>query len=306
MLARTSAARVLVLAVLIAGLAPVRAEAGCGCSKPPPPRADVRPFVGFPDETITLFNDSLANGSQYWVQFTATADGSVDWSRGKALPRRDFADGQMRTQLRVPVGNVALGPCTITVWSGDGSRRLFSLTDDEFTVIAPPIVLHDFNETVSQDDYSAGVGKDGTVYIAVDVSEVSDATVFTGTANGFQLTFGAKNVAMYNQQGFLMQVLDPTTPGLFRIARGGNGTSDMLAYWRHEFRTYKQDHRRMDAFRTDEDPEWHADGTPHIDHNRIVVAVSGVLADGGRPTPGATPPFELVIQSTPSPVSPLQ
>ena len=62
----------------------------------------------------------------------------------------------------------------------------------------------------------------------------------------------------------------------------------------------------MDAFRTDEDPEWHADGTPHIDHNRIVVAVSGVLADGGRPTPGATPPFELVIQSAPSPVSPLQ
>ena len=306
MLTRTSAARVLVLAVLLAGLAPVRAEAGCGCSKPPPPLADVRPFVGFPDETITLFNDALAPGGQYWVQFTATADGSVDWSRGKALPRRDFADGQMRPQLRVPVGTVALGPCTITVWTGDGSRRLFSLADDEFTVIAPPVVLHDFNETVSQEDYSAGVGKDGTVYIAVDVSEVSDATVFTGTANGYPLTFGAKNVAMYNQQGFLMQVLDPTTPGLFRIARGGNGTSDMLAYWRHEFRTYKQNHRRMDAFRTDEDPEWHADGTPHIDHNRIVVAVSGVLADGHSPAPGATPPFELVIQSAPSAVSPLQ
>jgi len=67
---------------------------------------------------------------------------------------------------------------------------------------------------------------------------------------------------MYNQQGFLMQLLDPTSPGLFRITRGGDATSDALTYWRHEFRTYKQDHRRNDVHRTDDDADWHADGTP--------------------------------------------
>jgi hypothetical protein len=303
---RTAGVCMTMLALLVAALAPVRADAGCGCSKPPPPRAAVRPFVASPDQTITIFNDALINGGQYWVQFTSMTDGSVDWSRGKVNSRRDFADGQNRAQLRVSVGNVALGPCKIAVWNSNGSNRLFSLDDGDFTVIAPPIVLHDFNETVSQHAYQAGVGKDGTVYVAVDVSQVSDATVFTGTANGYPLTFGARSIAMYNQQGFLMQVLDPTTPGLFRITRGGNGTSDMLAYWRHEFRTYKQDHRQMDRFRNDDDPDWHADGTPHIDHNKIVVAISGLLVDGSRPERGGTPPFDLVIESATSPVSPLQ
>jgi hypothetical protein len=306
MKSRMSLASVLLLTVAVGGLAPVPADAGCGCSKPPPPRAAIRPFAGYPDQSITIFNDLLVPGAPYWVQFTATADGSVDWSRGKVSMRRDFADGQTRAQLRVAVGSVGLGPCTIAVWANNAIAPLFTLSDDQFTVIAPPMVLHDFSETVAQDAYRTGIGKDGTVYIAVDVSAVSDATVFTGTANGFPLTFGARNVAMYNQQGFLMQVLDPTSPGLFRIVRGGNGTSDTLAYWRHEFRTYKQNHRQIDSYRNDDDADWHADGSPHVDHNRIVVAVSGLLADGGQPLPGATPPFELVIESAASPTSPLE
>jgi len=280
------------------------ADAGCGCSKPPPPLAAVRPFVGYADQKIVLFSNLLAPDTGYWVQFTATADGSTDWSRGKAAVRRDFADGQPRVQLRVAVGNVALGPCTITVWA-DRTTPLYTLGDDQFTVTSKPIVVHDFAETVTEDAYQAGVGKDGTVYIPVDVSNVSDGTIFTGMANGFPLTFEARSVAMYNQQGFLMQLLDPTSPGLFRITRGGDTTSDALTYWRHEFRTYKQDHRRNDVHRTDDDPDWHADGTPHIDHDKIVVAVSGMLASGSPPAPGATPPFQLVVQSVPS-EAPLQ
>jgi hypothetical protein len=305
MTSRTSLVSALLLTIAIGALAAGPAEAGCGCSKPPPPRAAVRPFAGYVDQSITLFDDKLTPGMSYSVQFTASADGSTDWSRGKASIRRDFADGQPRTQLRVAVPSVGLGPCRITVWASKDAE-LFALGDEQFTVIAAPVVLHDFAETVTQDAYQTGVGRDGTVYVAVDVSAVSDATVFTGTAGGFPLTYGARSVAMYNQQGFLMQVLDPSPPGLFRIARGGNGTSDTLAYWRHEFRTYKQDHRRVDTFHTDDDPDWHADGTPHIDHNQIVVAIAGQLADGRRPVPGATPPFMLSIGSAPAETSPLQ
>jgi len=117
---------------------PAPADAGCGCSKPPPPRAAVRPFVGYADQTV-------APDTSYWVQFTATADGSTDWSHGKAAVRRDFADGQPRVQLRVSVGSVALGPCSISVWT-DRSTPLYTLGDDQFTVTSKPIVLHDFAE----------------------------------------------------------------------------------------------------------------------------------------------------------------
>jgi len=302
---RTRTSLAVALLGVVGALEAAPAHAGCGCSKPPPPRAAVRPFVGHADQTITLFDDSLVPGPPYSVQFTSTTDGSVDWSRGKVFLRRDFADGQLRPQLRVAVGSVSLGPCAIAVYDASGTM-LFRLGEENFTVIAQPVVVHDFSETVTEHGYQAGVGVDGTVYLAVDVTNVTDATVFTGTAYGFPLQFGGQNLAMYNEQGFLMQLLDASSPGLFRITTNGDQLSDTLAYWRHEFATYKQQHRRMDAWRTDDDPGWHADGTPHIDHNHIVVAVSGLLADGQRPAPGATAPFDLVIQSAPAPTSPLQ
>jgi len=48
---------------------------------------------------------------------------------------------------------------------GRSVHALYTLGDDQFTVTSKPIVLHDFAETVTQDGYQAGVGKDGTVYI---------------------------------------------------------------------------------------------------------------------------------------------
>ena len=62
----------------------------------------------------------------------------------------------------------------------------------------------------------------------------------------------------------------------------------------------KPPHRQLDAFNTDDDPNWHADGTPHVNHNLIVVAIRGRLANGTTPVPGATPPFQLVITSAPT------
>ena len=85
---RTSLA---VAALAVAGaLNAAPAEAGCGCAKPPPPRAAVRPFVGHADQKITLFNDQLAPGTMYWVQFTSTVDGTVygvDSDNGRVLWR---------------------------------------------------------------------------------------------------------------------------------------------------------------------------------------------------------------------------
>lgn len=284
-------------ATLTAAVVP-SAQGSCGCDKPPPPRASVRPFVGSSDDTINLFDDRLVPGSRYTVLFQGR-DGSQDWSRGKAAVKRDFADGQQRVQLRVGVGNVSFGPATISVYDDD-DKLVYSLSDDQFTVIAPPIVLHDFTETLTRDNYQTGIGADGTMYVAVDTTNVTDATTYSGVAVGFPLRFDSRNVAFFNDQGFLMGFLDPKVPGLFSITAGDPEESAALRYWRHEFRTYKEEHRKRDERRT-ADGEWHADGTPHVDNYHMIVAISGTLADGRSPTPGPTPPFQLVVTSEPAP-----
>lgn len=276
------------------------ADASCGCDKPPPPRANVRPFAGYVDQSINLFDDRLTPGRHYTVLFESR-DGRQDWSRGKAALKRDFADGAYRAQLRVDVGNVSFGPAAISVYD-DADTLVYSLSDDQFTVIAAPIVLHDFRETLTRDDYQTGVGADGTVYVAVDTTNVADATTYSGTGVGFPLRYDSRNVAFFNDQGFLMGFLDPRSPGLFSITGGEAAESTQLRYWRHEFRTYKEEHRKRDERRS-ADGDWHVDGTPHVDNYQMVVAISGTLANGQRPTPGATPPFQLVVTSEPSPTA---
>ncbi len=276
---------------------PAPASAGCGCAKPAPPRAAIRPFFGSVDQHVALFDERLGNTGQYDVQFESL-DGTTDWSRGKVKSPRDLADGQRRPQLRVKVPEVGLGPCRISVWRQD--VKIYGLEADQFTVIAPPIALHDFTEGVERTGFRTGVGSDGTMYFAMDVSAVSEATTFTGALLGMPLRFDARDVSFYNAQGFLMQLLDPNVPGLFEIAAGDASTSNQLRYWRHEFKTYKGEHRKVDDRRSDdEDSDWHADGSYHVDHDHIVVAISGTLADGSRPTPGATPPLRFGIASTP-------
>ena len=65
-------------------------RAACGCDKPPPPRANVRPFAAYPDQAVNIFDDRLQPGRRYTVLFTSR-DGTTDWSRGRAVAKRDFA-----------------------------------------------------------------------------------------------------------------------------------------------------------------------------------------------------------------------
>jgi len=291
------------LSSLLAVVQPGTATAGCGCDKPPPPLAAIRPFVGWKNEIITLFDARLVVGQKYWVVFKSM-DGRSDVSKGKAVSRRDFADKTFKPQVRVRVGDVSLGPCTISVWNSQPTSTgapLYTLADTQFTVTTQPMSLDDSDATVSQDGYQAGVGRDGSIYIPVDVSAVNNATSFTGAGLGFPLMFGSYNVAMYNDQGFLMQLLDPTIPGLFQINQGDASTSTVLSYWRHEFATYKKSHRYQDNWLADDDdPNWHSDGTYHVNHDTIVVAIRGTMPDGSLPQPGATAPFQLAVMSHPS------
>jgi hypothetical protein len=273
------------------------ATAGCGCDKPAPARAAIRPFVGHVGERITLFSADFVEGQTYKVEFASLDSGVSDWSAGKARVKRDLADAEPRVQLVVAVPDVPLGPARITVVNRAGV--VMQLPDTEFTVTGDPIPLHDFAESITRSAFKAGVGRDGTLYIPVDVSEVRNATSFVAQGLDYELAFGPDDVTMYNEQGFLMQRLDPKDPGLFHIEGGTDGASHVLGYWRHEFRTYQQEHRRIKDRYLSDDPAWHDDGTRHVDHDHIVVAIHGTLPDGGAPHAGSTPPFTLVLTSTP-------
>jgi len=272
------------------------AWAGCGCDKPPPPRAALRPFVAFARQPVAVIDERLALDQIYSVEFEPVVGGVARRASGRVRLRRDLADGRLRPHLRVALPPLALGPCRVSVWLED--TRLFDLPPDALTVTARPLALASGNAARRRQAYRAGVGSDGTIYIPVELRRISDATHFWGQGFGLPLDFEPSNIAMYNDQGVLMQLLDPTVPGLFEISPpGGEETSAVLGYWRHEFRTYKARHRQEEAFRTDDDENWHADGTRHVNHDLIVVAIRGRLTNGELLSPGATPPFTLAIVS---------
>ncbi|MCW5891740.1 MAG: hypothetical protein KIT14_14490 [bacterium] len=295
---RTTTVAIGLLAIGMA-LTAAPAHAGCGCDKPPPPRASVRPFVASGDQTVTVFDNTLDDGKRYDVFFETGGAGTGvgAWSQGKARRKRDIADGQNRVHLRVRVPEVALGPTRINVYRNNS--LVFAVSHQLFTVAPRPLTL-DTAGSVVRPAYRAAVGFDGTIYIPVDVSRISRATRFWGTALDLPIQFQASNVAMYNPQGYLMQLLDPSVPGLFELYAGDQSTSTTLAYWRHEFVTWKTEHFRSEHFLVDDaDGEWHVTGTRHVDHDVIVVAVRGQLANGLTLPPGATPPFQLVVTAEP-------
>lgn len=279
-------------------LVAARADAGCGCDKPPPPIAAIRPFVTWSGGTVTLFDGRLVPGTSYRVFFDSVVDRWEGWTDGVAELQRDLADGRMRAQLKVVVPQLGLGPQRVQVWNGD--VLLYELDPSLLTITGTPIPLSDIQQTIAPDQYRGGVGTDGTVYIALDLSGVVNATSFRGAAVGYPLDFGSGDITMYNDQGFLMQNLPEAQEGvLFDITPRKRLTSATLSYWRHEFQTYNDQHRELQDRQLDASGNWHADGSYHVDHDLIVVAIHGTM-NGKTPKPGKTPGFKLQIDSTPA------
>ena len=74
-------------------------------------------------------------------------------------------------------------------------------------------------------------------------------------------------------------------------AAQGSSDSDVLQYSRHEFSTFYLQHEEREQHWVDgQDPNWHLDGTPHIDHDHLILAITGVFDDESLPEAGTTPP----------------
>ena len=97
----------------------------------------------------------------------------------------------------------------------------------------------------------------------------------------------------------MMQLLAEGMPGLYALeAADGTPDSDLLQYSRHEFNTHFLRHAERKTHGVDaSDPNWHQDGSRHIDHDHLIVAITGMLDDGSTPVAGATPAFELAMSS---------
>jgi hypothetical protein len=273
-------------------LAASRADAGCGCDKPPPPPAAIRPAFASPGDTVTLFSSSFEVGRTYSVNFRD--DGDTLRVDGVAVLKRDLADGVAKPQVSVRVPQVSPGPTRVTVKKrGDAIMRISS---SDFTVLQPPLVLNESNSVTIAKCYSAAVGADGTVYIPLDITAIAQRMVFSGLGKSYPLLFSADGIAIYNTQGFLMQLLGPKEAGIFAIDDPGTPDSFQLTYDRHEFQTYRSQHVHQGALALDpNDPSWHLDGSRHVDHDHLVIAISGIVEGRGRPGMGQTPTFDLRV-----------
>lgn len=154
-------------------------EAGCGCDKPPPSPASVRPNVTYGNMPVTMFGSGITAGQLYNVTFTAMNGTATTVSSVPAVSRRDLADGVYKAQLSVPVpSSLPLGPVGIIVKRTGQTSILLSIPDTSFTVAPLPIAIGSQPGTFSYNNYKAAVGRNGVVYLSVDVTGVTNPRTF--------------------------------------------------------------------------------------------------------------------------------
>jgi hypothetical protein len=275
-----------VLAV-IAGFRSMPAEAGCGCAKPPPTAAVVRPAFASPGDSVTFFPPDNRAG-EYEVR---VGDKRITKT---AVFKRDLADGAYKWQVVVKMPLLPQGPTAIDV---KGPGRNFSVSSNDFTMMQAPLVLQQGNGETLAKCYSAAVTADHVVLIPLDITAIHDHMIFNGLGETYPLLFGASDVMIYNTQGFLMQLLTtPNAVGIWDIEDYGQPDSLALTYDRHEFNTYFDMHAHTGGYGLDtNDPAWHTDGTYHVDHNRLVLAIKGTIQNQGPPPAGKTPNFDFSV-----------
>jgi len=293
--------RRLLICGLAAAVAPLllssTAQAGCGCDHPPPEWAPVMPIFAPVGARIRIHPDGRAFvvGDYYHVEVDGRSAGDV------------VAEHDGYLEANVPEG-VDIGPATIEVfawkrgWFGWYLDRVLQYGSADFTVLSDFIPLPDRDGLYSTGSFDIAVDSDGTVLVPVDLSMVHDAHQFAFQMNELALGFSPETVVIYNKDGvdltlFTLAVDDSTKrewgsyygwrveedEGLMGmrfnnrtgLAWNNGRDSDVLTYWRHEFRTYAFAH--MPGMTHEVGPDgFHASGSLHIDHDFIVLAIKGM------------------------------
>ncbi len=293
------------LAALASALLPIAAQAGCGCDHPPPDWSLVQPPFGSSGRSLTIHADggSFVVGETYQVDFAGVTASGQAWAA-------DSLD------VEVPRG-VPRGPVALHV-TGPGYDRVYD--EALFTALPRPRRVKEREGVFAAWNYKAAVGADGTLYLPLNLRRVKDAMQFTLAFLDLPLAFGAEDVVIYNADGvdltlFTSDVDDPTQrqwgsyygwtvegdsglsgdyfEGQVGEADDDDGSgapssvSNLFTYWRHEFHSYADAHAPGGSHEVNESG-YHPDGTLHIDHDHLVIAISGWLRDPADPN-GGTP-----------------
>ena len=199
---QTRFARAVTATALLTGLSlgslPPSAQAGCGCTKAPPAPAAVRPHATYAGMDVTLFHANLQSDSNYAITFTSGTTGQQEIVYADAVTQRDLADGQDKSQLVVTLPNLPLGPTAVSVQQLGQSGTLLDLDDSALTVAPQPFSLPtQIGETVMA-NYQAAVGRDGTVYVSLDLTGTTLPRTFRVQAEGYPLRFTQDDVVFFN------------------------------------------------------------------------------------------------------------
>jgi len=276
-----------IIALLLATLSPKLALAGCGCNKPPPAPAAVIPNVAAPGMPITFYDRRFVKNQVWQVTFTSgTASASTT---AVVVRKRDItvpSGKKITAQLIVTVPKLAPGPTSIKISRGKHVEMMIQAKD--FVVMGGLIGVSQQNNELELERYTSAVGEDNTLYMGVGgLNTVCDAMKFQSVLGGYALRFGDNDVIIFNGQGYLIDKLDPSSHNHFFINPSTSSSSDQLVYERHSFQQYCIDHAPGGSKQVDpKDPNWHLDGTPHVDYSIVIFAIAGHLANGATLQPG--------------------
>ncbi len=285
------------LFALVAG-SPSVVNAGCGCDHPPPAWAPVMPIFAPVGESVTLHPKGrvFIPGHSYKVTFNnITVPGGVVAEKAGAL------------DVVVPKG-LPVGPTFITVthlqrgWFGIQFLIIDAIYGfHEFTVLPAFATVPARRGVYQSVEFPVAVDMNGTVLLPLDLSMVADSTQFAFQFKKLGFAFGNGDVTFYSKDGadltlFTLAVDDSTErewgsyygwevdddseisgyryENKFARARDLVTSSNILTYWRHEFHSYAKAHLPGGSHEIDENG-FHPDGTLHIEHDRIVLAIRG-------------------------------
>jgi len=283
-------------AALFTWIAAEPATAGCGCDHPPPAWTIVMPPFGSPGKELTIY---AVDGAA----FTPGEVYEVDFGDGLALAV--MATSTAYLSVHVPDG-LDPGPVALEV-AGPGYAHLYQ--DSAFTALPPAEVIPDRDLVRLKKKWPTAIDADGTLLVPVDLSALLDPTQFALTVRNLPLAFEHDDVVIYNGDGvdltlFTLNVVDPNErqwgsyygwnveedTGLVgkvydkkvrkALKKGIEG--DIFTYWRHEFHSYRAAHEPGGSHEVNANGH-HPDGSVHIDHNHIVLAIHGLRRDKGRP-----------------------
>ncbi len=283
----------ILFAAALALLPATAAQAGCGCDHPPPDWTVVMPPFGSPNKVITIFAEGgeFVVGESYAVEFGNKTTNAV-------------ATMKDRLEVAVPRGTTP-GPVTLRV-SGAGYDHAYP--DSAFTALSNPRRIKERDGVFAARSYKAAVTTDGTLLLPVDVSKVLDGMQFAFALRDLALSYGQEDVVIYNADGvdltlFTLDVdssqkqwgeyhgwtvegdagLDNEVyEGMAGESDDISRASDVFTYWRHEFHTYKHAHQPGGSHEVSAEG-YHPDGTLHIDHSNLIIAIRGLERDADQP-----------------------